>query len=150
MNLEEARKKYPEIDSLFSLLEEKKMILRVSQSSSDLKTVSFIEVELTTPQGALIISVDDEYKDSELENSALLLQLVIFMIEEYEDCEDFSVWSTTYGLNASNHIHLEWFKRLGEITPRIREIISTDFSGISDYDWQLNAGAAQALRKLQE
>ena len=52
-------------------------------------------------------------------------------------------------LNASDPFSLDLYRRTGEMVPKIRAIIGTDFKGISDFDWQLNAGAAQALRELE-
>jgi hypothetical protein len=42
------------------------------------------------------------------------------------------------------------YRDLGKTIPKIRDIIGTDINDISDYDWELNAGAAQALRELDQ
>ncbi len=148
MTLSEAKAKYPEIVELYSLIDARNLILRALPLSKQFEEVSFREVTLKFNAQTFTIPVDDEFKDADSGNQALLLQLIIYAVEEYEDCEDFLVWSTAYGLNASNPIHLDWYRQLGDVVPKIREIIGKKISGISDFDWQLNAGAAQALREL--
>ncbi|MFV1884773.1 MAG: hypothetical protein ACMZ7B_09815 [Balneola sp.] len=148
MNLQEAKETYSEIRELYSAIEKLQIGFRVLPVSKELEEASFRKILIRFGSTDFSIPVDDEYKDADLNNPALLLQLVIYAIEEYEDCDDFLVWSTAYGLNTSSPIHLNWYRKLGEVAPKIREIIGTGISGISDFDWQLSAGAAQALREL--
>lgn len=150
MNLSEAIHSYPEIKKLYDLIEDHSIRLTVLPKTSELLDASFQEIQMTTSSGEYKIPVDDELQDADLGNPALILHLVIYAIEEYEDCDDFLVWSTAYGLDPSVQIHLDWYKQLGVVTPKIRSIIGPEITGISDYDWQLNAGAAQALRELSE
>lgn len=148
MTLSDIKGKYPEVKELYDIIEEHEIKLTVLPITPAFKDAYFREVRLSTPSIEFTAPVDDELEDSNSGNPALLLQLIFYAIEEYEVCEDFLVWSTAYGLDASNPIHLDWYRRIGIITPEFRKIISTEVSGISDYDWQLNAGAAQALREL--
>ncbi|MEP0553158.1 MAG: hypothetical protein ABJE29_02330, partial [Balneola sp.] len=60
----------------------------------------------------------------------------------------FLVWSTAFGLSSKDPFILDMYRGLGKTIPKIRDIIGTDINDISDYDWELNAGAAQALREL--
>ncbi len=148
MNLEEARYTYSEIDELYSVIEKQQLRFEILPPTEELRDACFRKVALTKQDTTFTIPVDDEFEDAELKNPALLLQLIIYAIEEYEDLDDFLVWCTAYGLKAENPTHLEWYRQLGELTPKIREIIGNDLTGISDFDWQLNAGPAQALREL--
>ena len=149
MTEKEIRSLYPVVETLYKLIEENEIQLTALPKTKSLEDISFREIDFLSPSYTCTLPVDDEYKDADLDNQALLLQLIIFAIEEYEDCDDFLVWCTAFGLNASDSLSLVLFKRTGEIVPKIRAIIGTDFHGISDYDWQLNAGAAQALRELE-
>ncbi|GAB5410426.1 MAG: hypothetical protein BalsKO_27910 [Balneolaceae bacterium] len=148
MTESEIRIKYPGVDILYDLLEHKKIFLKTLPLTRELNAASFCEIKFICPVLTCTIPVDDEYEDVESGNQALLLQLVIYMIEEYEDCDDFLIWTTAYGLDSSNTTHNEWYKQLGICAPRIRRVLGLNISGISDYDWQLNAGAAQALREI--
>lgn len=150
LTISEAKTAYLEIKELYSVIDKSGLGFEVLPLNKELEKASFREILFRFDSSDLIIPVDDEYEDTDLNNPALLLQLVIYALEEYEDCEDFLVWSTAYGLSASNPVHLDWYRQLGEVVPKIREIIGFDISGISDFDWQLNAGAAQALRELEE
>ncbi|MBO6522905.1 MAG: hypothetical protein JJ971_03695 [Balneolaceae bacterium] len=150
MTLSDIKGKYPEVKELYDIIEEYEIKFLLLPVTPALKGAYFREIQLSTPSIEFTIPVDDELDDANSENPALLLQLIIYAIEEYEDCEDFLVWSTAYGLDASNPTHINWYKRLGKITPAFRKIIRADVAGISDYDWQLNAGAAQALRELDQ
>ncbi len=150
MNLAEIKSTYPEVKELYDSIEEFKINLTVLPITQVLKDACFIDIKMDSSSREFTIPVDDEFQDARTGNPALLLQLIIYAIEEYEDCEDFLVWSTAYGLDASDPTHLDWYKRLGQSAPKFRELIKADISGISDYDWQLNAGAAQALRELDQ
>lgn len=148
MNLTEAISSYPEIKKLYDLIEKQSIRLTVLPKTSEFLGTSFQKIQMSSLSGEFKIPVDDELQDTDLGNPALILQLVIYAIEEYEDCDDFLVWSTAYSLDPENPIYLDWHKQLGEVTPKIRKMIGPDITGISDFDWQLNAGAAQALREL--
>lgn len=149
MTEKEIRSLYPVVESLYKLIEENEIQLTALPKTKSLEDISFREIDFLSPSYTCKVPVDDEYEDADLDNQVLLLQLIIFAIEEYEECDDFLVWCTAFGLNASDSLSLVLFKRTAEITQKIRPIIGTDFHGISDYDWQLNAGAAQALRELE-
>ncbi len=149
MNEKEIRSFYPVVESLYKLIEENEIQLTALQKTKRLEDISFREIDFICPSYTCRIPVDDEYEDADLGNQALLLQLIIFAIEEYEDCDDFLIWCTAFGLNASYPLSLVLYKQTAESTKRIRAIIGSDFHGISDYDWQLNAGVAQALREIE-
>lgn len=148
MTENELRFRYSEIEALYGLIEHERVSLKTLPLTQELKTAFFNNIEFKCPTFSCTIPVDDEYEDAESGNQALLLQQVIYMVEEYEDRDDFLVWATAYGLDSSNTTHLDWYKQLGTYAQKIREVIGHNISGISDYDWQLNAGAAQALREM--
>ncbi len=150
MTLQEVKQKYPQIESLYSIIESKNIELTPLPKTPKLSAIYFREVEFKSDGFTSTISLDDEYDDAESGNPALLLQLVIYAVEEYEACDDFLVWCTAFGLNASDPFILNMYKKLGAIVPKIRGIIGTNINDISDYDWELNAGAAQALRELDK
>lgn len=148
MTLEEAKHKYPQIAVLHSILEDKKIKLTALPTNPKIDSIYFREIEFSSEDLTAVIPLDDEYEDAEKGNQALMLQLIIYAVEEYEDCEDFLVWSTAFGLNSKDPFILNMYRGLGKTIPKIRDIIGTDINDISDYDWELNAGAAQALREL--
>lgn len=150
MTLDEARQRYPQIAALYSIIEYKKIKLTALPTNPKLDSIYFREIEFSSQDFSAIIPLDDEYEDIEKGNQALMLQLIIYAVEEYEDREDFLVWSTAFGLNSNDPFILNMYRDLGKTIPKIRDIIGTDINDISDYDWELNAGAAQALRELDQ
>ena len=150
MTLKEAKEKYPQIAELYSIIENNKIELSALPKTKKLSDIYFREIEFTSKNFSAIIPLDDEYDDAETGNPALILQLIIYAVEEYEECEDFLVWSTAFGLDASDPFIFELYRDLGKVIPKIREILGTDINDISDYDWELNAGAAEALRELNQ
>ncbi|HCI72345.1 MAG TPA: hypothetical protein DF712_12475 [Balneola sp.] len=150
MKLDEARQRYPQIAALYSIIEDKKIKLTALPTNPKLDSIYFREIEFSSQDFSAIIPLDDEYEDVEKGNQALMLQLIIYAVEEYEDREDFLVWSTAFGLNSNDPFILNMYRDLGKTIPKIRDIIGTDINDISDYDWELNAGAAQALRELDQ
>ncbi|HAH50875.1 MAG TPA: hypothetical protein DCL80_06240 [Balneola sp.] len=150
MKLDEARQRNPQIAALYSIIEDKKIKLTALPTNPKLDSIYFREIEFSSQDFSAIIPLDDEYEDVEKGNQALMLQLIIYAVEEYEDREDFLVWSTAFGLNSNDPFILNMYRDLGKTIPKIRDIIGTDINDISDYDWELNAGAAQALRELDQ
>lgn len=148
MTESEIRTKYPEVEQLYSVIEELGLTLRSDSASDQLKAISFCTVSIKKGSQLFLIPVDDEYEDSPLQNPALLLQLVLFSMDEYEDCENFLVWSTAYSLDKDDPFVLDLYTQTSNIVPQLRELIGHDIRGISDYDWQLDAGAAQGLREM--
>ncbi len=150
MTLEETKQKYPQVAALYLIIEDKNIKLTALPTNSKMDSIYFREIEFINEDFSAIIPLDDEYEDVEKGNQALMLQLIIYAVEEYEDCEDFLVWSTAFGLNSNDPFVLDMYRDLGKTIPKIRDIIGTDINDISDYDWELNAGAAQALRELDQ
>lgn len=150
MKLDEARQRYPQIAALYSIIEDKKIKMTALPTNPKMDSIYFREIEFSSQDFSAIIPLDDEYEDVEKGNQALMLQLIIYAVEEYEDREDFLVWSTAFGLNSNDPFILNMYRDLGKTIPKIRDIIGTDINDISDYDWELNAGAAQALRELDQ
>ena len=150
MKLEEAKQKYPQIAALYSIIEDKKIKMTALPTNPKMDSIYFREIEFSSQDFSVVIPLDDEYEDVEKGNQALMLQLIIYAVEEFEDCEDFLVWSTAFGLNSNDPFILDMYRDLGKTIPKIRDIIGTEINDISDYDWELNAGAAQALRELDQ
>ncbi|PQB05391.1 hypothetical protein [Aureitalea marina] len=93
------------------------------------------------------IYVDDEYTDLELGNRLLNLCLVLRALENYLDAEDYLVWCTQHGLDFGDSAAREYHMGLGTMVREIRKWIDPIDSFISDFDFELNAGAAQYLRR---
>lgn len=93
------------------------------------------------------IYLDNEYEDLELGNPLLNLCLVLRALENYLDTEDYLVWCTQHGIDPANSVARNYHMGLGKAVREIALWIDPIDSFISDYDFELNAGAAQFLRK---
>lgn len=91
--------------------------------------------------------VDDEHNDLSIDNPALWLCLVLLELEEYKEEDDYLTWCRSKGLDASNEQLLSYYKGLGNIYSSIEHILGTVRCPISSFEFELNAGAAQELRK---
>lgn len=91
--------------------------------------------------------VDDEYKDFELNKPAMNLCLVLRELEAYQEEEDILKWCNLKGLTPGTVGVLSYYKGLATIHKVVNEILGTIDPQISDFDFGLNAGAAQALRR---
>ncbi|MEQ9091971.1 MAG: hypothetical protein RIE52_12830 [Balneola sp.] len=132
MTLAEANEKYPQIAVLYSIIDDKKIKMTVLPTSTKMDSIYFREIEFNSDDYSAVIPADDEYEDAEKGNQALILQLIIYAVEEYEDCEDFLVWSMAFGLNSNNPFILDIYRDLGKVIPKIRDIIGIDVNDISD------------------
>ena len=93
------------------------------------------------------IYVDDEYTDLELDNPLLNLCLVLRALENYLDAEDYLVWCTQHGMDSGDSHAREYHMGLRSRVQNIQKWIDPIDSFISDFDFELNAGAAQYLRR---
>ncbi|MCR9172459.1 MAG: hypothetical protein NXI10_08215 [bacterium] len=141
-------KQYPEIEQLSSL--RKQFAISIHPFNVYLCNRSdFPKVEFKIGSKSYHIFVDDEYHDFKKDNPDLHLCLVLRTLEMYEDAPDFLAWCTQFELDASNSTAREHHMELGHIYRDIEQQVGTVDSYISDLDFQLNAGAAQELRRLR-
>ncbi len=139
-------KVYPEIEQLSSLRKQFNISIQVTDTVLCDKSW-FPKVQFNIGNESFEIYVDDEYHDFKIDNPDLHLCLVLRSLEIYDDAEDFLVWCTQLGLEASDPVAREHHMELGSIYSAIEERLGTIDSFISDYDFGLNAGAAQELRR---
>ena len=113
MTLEEAKHKYPQIAALHSILEVKRIKLTALPTNPKMDSIYFREIEFSSEDLTAVIPLDDEYEDAEKGNQALMLQLIIYAVEEYEDCEDFfglvdGFWVKLKGPFYSGYVQRPW------------------------------------------
>lgn len=137
---------YPEIAELDQL--QQKLNPRIEAVNGQyLEKEYYPLVEFALKGKSHLIYIDDEYNDLELGNPLLNLCLVLRALENYLDAEDYLVWCTQHGLDASNPRAREYHMGLADEVKQIREWIDPIDSFVSDFDFELNAGAAQELRR---
>lgn len=103
-------------------------------------------VQLSLNNQVFKFFIDDEYNDIQYNNKLLLLCLVLRELENYQNSDDYLTWCSERFLDSSITTVREYHMSLRTTYNTIQRIIGTIDSQISDYDFQLNAGAAQELR----
>lgn len=108
-----------------------------------------IRADFTINNTLFTVYLDDEYDDVSLNNSALLVLLALRSLEHIQDTTDYLQWCNQLFLDPDAPELLEYYKA----ATRFCEQLIILFDGgkiesfISDLDFELNAGAAQYLRK---
>ncbi|GAB5400693.1 MAG: hypothetical protein Aureis2KO_22780 [Aureisphaera sp.] len=136
---------YPEIDALQNFVSVNKVVIR---QTKDVIHKSLVPVSFQCKGQEYIIQVLDEYHDLNCQNPLLHVVLVLRELELIDDAKDYNVWCKHQGFSGNPSVETYY----GEITERI-SFLKPSFpygklnSFISDLDFQLNSGAAQALRR---
>ena len=138
---------YPEIQLLQDFFTKHRVDLIVSQTTSI--DASMIPVDFTFKGHTKAIQVVDEYEDIACNIPLLSLFLVLRELSILDLSTDFLDWCAENGLNASSEELRGYYH---EILPFVSRFKSHFTNGvinhfISDLDYELNAGAAQFLRK---
>ena len=137
---------YPEIKALQQLSDTYRF--RISGSKDQVLAgcgyYPLIRFELAGKQFHLF--VDDEYDDLQYQNPLLDLCLVLRELEGYTLAPDYGIWCRERFFDPASAEVSENYRHLAEVYSAIKQILGEIDSQVSDYDFELNAGAAQALR----
>lgn len=136
---------YPEIGQLEQLIKTHSIQIDTPGKLPPLDDY-FKSVTLNIKNNFFDLYVYDEYDDLVVDNQPLCLCLVLLELEEYQEEDDYLTWCTTKGLKASIEQLRSYYMGLSEIYRKIEAIIGFIECPISSFDFELNAGAAQALR----
>ncbi len=138
---------YPEIEALREIHRKHNVTIRVSKNEFLMENKSYPAVTFSLGGQSFKLFVDDEYEDFKLDSSALSLCLILRELESYKDEDSYQSWCKAQLLDPVNTEVKAFYKSLNGIYPEIEKILGEVNSQISDYDFGLNAGAAQELRK---
>lgn len=141
---------YPEIEKLNDLYLKHRFSseLNRSQILDNKSYYSLVRFELSGKNFELF--VDDEYDDFRHNNPVLNLCLVLRELEGYECTSDFQTWCQERSIDSTDEEVKESFNHLVQVYREVEKILGTIDSQVSDFDFELNAGAAQSLRKELE
>ncbi len=141
-------KEYPEIQQLRATIQRLGLSFVLEDPAPKLSELGFRRIFLKYQDRVYPMPVEDEYSDACQDNSLMLLQLVLQECHNYRECDDILEWARGYMLDAADPEVLSLYREIGESAPYILELAGPETEPISSFDMQLNAGAAQALRKL--
>jgi hypothetical protein len=91
--------------------------------------------------------VDDEYEDLRKNYPLLNLCIVLRELEGYDFTPEYKVWCKERMIDAKDKEVREAFLNLQSTYNRVIALAGEVESYVSDFDFELNAGAAQALRR---
>ena len=93
----------------------------------------------------------DEVSDLSENNPLLNLCLVLMALEDYQEEPDYLTWCRSYGLPPANDAIRQWHMSLRSLYPELEKRLGNTIDPfVSRYDWELNAGAAQELRRMSD
>jgi hypothetical protein len=141
--------RYPEIEALQNILKQHHFAVEETASHPNFTSIEHIWLQVQLNQIHFTLLVDDEYKDFQLQNDVMNLCLVLRELENYQEEEDILKWTNLKGLNVAKSDVLEYYRGLATIYAQVTQSLGTIDSQISDFDFGLNAGAAQALRRQE-
>ena len=136
---------YPEIDALKEFHSAQKISLSILPESPIEDTSLF---NITISNQSFQVIVQDEYGDLALPNTLLHLVLVLNELILINDSTDFLDWCNLQGFQANNTFLLSYYQDMVQLLSGLSKYFTNGkiTAFISDWDFQLNAGAAQFLR----
>ena len=106
------------------------------------------QIVLTIANEQFSLFVYDEYNDLTEKNQLLNLCLLFNELETYINTEDYLEWCRELELDSKSTELRVYYMDLRLQYPKIIDLIGTFESPIANYDFHLNAGPIQSLRKL--
>jgi hypothetical protein len=138
---------YPEIQALENILQQHRFAIEPIEKYPNFIATSHCWMQVQLNQHQFVLLIDDEYNDFQLQNKAMNLCLVLRELETYEEADDILQWCNFKGLGVSNAEVQSYYRGLSSIYSDVEKVLGSVDSQISDFDFGLNAGAAQELRK---
>lgn len=137
---------YPEIESLNKIIARYKVVITTDWSQVIAAKEYYPKVVFKIRDKIFELYVDDEYEDLKENNPMLDLCLVLRELESYNLAEDYLIWCAVKILPPEDSRVLQLYRDLGTTYRDVSTIIGTIDSKVSDWDFEMNAGAAQSLR----
>ena len=138
---------YPEIDKLNQIYVDHQVVIIADHTRllGGKKYYPMVEFQLAGKQFEIFI--DDEFDDLRKNYPLLNLCLVLRELEGYAWADDLLIWCQERFLDPADPQVLDAYRELGKTYQAIESIIGTIDPFVTDWDFEMNAGAAQALRR---
>ncbi len=138
---------YSEIQFLQKIYLRYKVSVRVSDTDFLADNKEYPAVVFSLNNTSFKLYVEDEYRDLQIDNPILTLCLILRELENYMYEDDYLEWCKAQILEPANSQVSGYYMKLGSIYMEVEKILGKINSHISNFDFELNAGAAQELRK---
>lgn len=123
------------------------LILKVKRGALRFKGIETVEISIVHAGPPIKIVIFDEFGDAKEHNQALCLALLGLEIAVFGDAQTAHEWALAQSINPEVPEIQELFDEnsaaIKDFLDRFGEIPDV----ISEWDWQLNAGLAQELRR---
>ena len=139
---------YSEIQALKVILKKHPFTVEFLGNDFPFCALSHRWVRFQLNETPFVLMIDDEYNDFALSKPAMNLCLFLRELDDYQEEEDILKWCSLKGLKAEDSDVLAYYKGLAAIYADVKHILGAIDPQISDTDFSLNAGAAQALRRI--
>ncbi|MEL6252590.1 MAG: hypothetical protein AAFR87_11315 [Bacteroidota bacterium] len=140
-------KYYPEIEALEELIRRFNIHLKRLDKPGLRQGAESLAILFSIQDKSFELYIKDEYKDWQEENQAMCLCLALRELEEYEEEADYLSWCKARGYSGNLELIRQYHMDLRGIYREVQEILGEIDAQISDWDFELNAGAAQELRR---
>ena len=141
---------FEEIEELIQQYQKHQVTINISKTVFLANNKNCPEIDFQLFGKQFKVFVNDEYNDL-LTNSPLLsFYLVLRELEDYENASDYLEWCKHQSYDASNEEIREYHINLYSIHNEVKEMLGTIDSVISNYDFELNTGAAKEIRTMNQ
>ena len=142
---------YPEIVGLRALSQRYRLLALPSERPPLGDEPSMPAVDLHLGQKRYELYVYDESSDLSEKNPLLNLCLVLMALADYQEEPDYLTWCRSHGLPPANETIRQWHMELRTLYPELAKQLGNNIDPfVSRFDWELNAGAAQELRRMSD
>lgn len=145
----ESRFDYPEIEQLNHIFIKYRFLWKTDRSVLLGGKSYYPKVDFSFNGQKFHLCIDDEYDDLKKNYPLLVLCLVLRELEGFEFTSDYHVWCKERYLNPDDESIRENFKNLKLTYEKVSQILGKVESFVSDFDFEMNARAAQSLRKSE-
>ena len=136
-----------EIEELNALWVKHKVMVRVDRNTLLSNKAYYPLVEFQISGENFSLFVDDEFSDFRKNYPLLNFCLVLRELDGYKYTSEYEVWCQERSFDSSDETIKEAFKNLKYVTNEVEKILGKIDPIISDWDFEMNTGAAQALRR---
>ncbi|MCT4623373.1 MAG: hypothetical protein N4A46_07090 [Schleiferiaceae bacterium] len=139
--------KYPEIEKLNEVFIKHKAFTKIDRRFTLAGDEYYPKVHFELSGTHFEIYVDDEYDDLRKNYPLLNLCLVLRELEGFDYSRNYEVWCQERYKEIKNPQVKANFDHLEEVYNSVEKILGKIDSFVTDFDFEMNAGAAQALRR---
>ena len=138
---------YPEIERLNELWVKYKVSTKTDRNAVLGGDKFYPKVNFSLGGESFYLYVDDEYDDLRSNYPLLNFCLVLRELEGFAFSPEYKVWCQERFFDPENEQVYAAFNHLENVYKEVKTLMGEINSQVTDFDFEMNAGAAQALRR---